>query len=132
MPDTYGYGVDEARAQATVAAIFDGPTNFIDTSRIYGSGRSEERIGAVIRDPPGFVISSKLDRDPDTGRFDSSQARLPCKRPRATRPPSERAGDPLASRGAEAPEVRVKQTQSVSRHQPEFLAVRRPSIALLT
>ncbi len=40
MPDTYGYGVDEARARATLQAIFDGPVNFIDTSRIYGLGRS--------------------------------------------------------------------------------------------
>src|SRR5450432_4572346 len=67
MPDTYGYAVEEARAKATIAAIFDGPTNFIDTSRIYGYGRSEERIGAVIRErggpPPGFVISTKLERE---------------------------------------------------------------------
>jgi D-threo-aldose 1-dehydrogenase len=78
MPDTYGYGVDEARAVATVAAIFDGPVNFLDTARIYGFGRSEERIGAVIRErglPPGFVISTKLDRDPKTNRFDAAQAR---------------------------------------------------------
>jgi hypothetical protein len=33
MPDTYGYGVNEARAGATMQAIFDGPVNFIDTSR---------------------------------------------------------------------------------------------------
>ena len=33
MPDTYGYGVDDARARATLHAIFDGPANFIDTSR---------------------------------------------------------------------------------------------------
>ncbi len=38
MPDTYGYGVDEARARATLQAIFDGPVHFIDTSRIYGHG----------------------------------------------------------------------------------------------
>jgi D-threo-aldose 1-dehydrogenase len=79
MPETYGYTVEEADAKATVAAIFGGPTNFVDTSRIYGFGRSEERIGAVIRErggvPPGFVISTKLDRDPDTDRFDASQAR---------------------------------------------------------
>jgi D-threo-aldose 1-dehydrogenase len=79
MPDTYGYDVSEARAKATVAAILDSPINFIDTSRIYGFGRSEERIGAVIRErgglPKGFVLSTKLDRDPDTGRFDASQAR---------------------------------------------------------
>src|SRR5277367_5809724 len=79
MPDTYGYDVDAERALATVRAIFDGPTNFLDTSRIYGMGRSEERIGAVIRErgglPPGFVVSTKLDRDPETNVFDAAQAR---------------------------------------------------------
>ena len=79
MPDTYGYGVDEERARATVRAIFDGPANFLDTSRIYGFGRSEQRIGDVIRErgglPEGFVISTKLDRDPETNRFDAAQAR---------------------------------------------------------
>ena len=78
MPDTYGYGVDEDRAKATINAIFDSPINFLDTSRIYGLGRSEERIGAVIRErglPPGFVISTKLDRDPQTNAFDAAQAR---------------------------------------------------------
>jgi D-threo-aldose 1-dehydrogenase len=79
MPDTYGYGVDEARARATLQAIFDGPINFIDTSRIYGMGRSEERIGAAIRErgglPSGFVVSTKLDRDFETNAFDAAQAR---------------------------------------------------------
>ncbi len=79
MPDTYGYGVDAQRAKATMQAIFDGPANFIDTARIYGMGRSEERIGAAIRErgglPPGFVISTKLDRDPETGVFDAARAR---------------------------------------------------------
>jgi D-threo-aldose 1-dehydrogenase len=79
MPGTYGYGVDEERARATIRAIFDSPVNFLDTSRNYGMGRSEERIGAVIRErrglPSGFVISTKLDRDPETNRFDDAQAR---------------------------------------------------------
>jgi len=79
MPDTYGYGVDADRAKATVLAIFGGSANLIDTSRLYGMGRSEERIGAVIRErgglPPGFVVSTKLDRDPETNRFDAAQAR---------------------------------------------------------
>ncbi len=78
MPDTYGYRVDEDRARATVEAIFDGPANFLDTSRNYGFGRSEERIGAVIKErgglPDGFVLSTKLDRDMDTGRFDADRA----------------------------------------------------------
>lgn len=78
MPDTYGYSVEAERAKATVRAIFDGPANFLDTSRIYGMGRSEERIGAVIRErglPAGFIVSTKLDRDPETNVFDAAQAR---------------------------------------------------------
>ena len=70
MPDTYGYSVSIARAHETVRAVFDGPVNFLDTSRNYGMGRSEQRIGEVIAErggiPKGFVISSKLDRDIDT------------------------------------------------------------------
>ncbi|NND21004.1 MAG: aldo/keto reductase [Boseongicola sp.] len=79
MPETYRYSVDEDRALATVRAIFDGPVNCLDTSNVYGFGNSEKRIGKVIRErgglPEGFVISTKLDRDVDTGRFDAAQAR---------------------------------------------------------
>jgi D-threo-aldose 1-dehydrogenase len=79
MPDTYGYAVDEERARATIRAVIDGPVKFLDTSRNYGMGRSEERIGAVIRErgglPEGAVISTKLDRDIETNRLDASQAR---------------------------------------------------------
>ena len=79
MPDTYGYGVDEDRARAALDAIFDGPANCLDTSNNYGFGRSEIRIGEAIRArgglPEGFVISTKLDREMETGRFDAGQAR---------------------------------------------------------
>ncbi|MEZ5932431.1 MAG: aldo/keto reductase [Alphaproteobacteria bacterium] len=79
MPNTYGYSVDEDRALATVREILDGPAKFIDTSRNYGSGRSEQRIGEVIRErgglPAGVILSTKLDRDMDTRRFDASRAR---------------------------------------------------------
>jgi D-threo-aldose 1-dehydrogenase len=79
MPDTYGYTVDEATARAALHAIFDGPVNLMDTSRIYGFGRSESRIGDAIRErgglPAGFVLSTKLDRDMETGRFDGARAR---------------------------------------------------------
>ena len=79
MPETYGHDVDEETARATVRAIFDGPVNLLDTSRNYGLGRSEARIGAVIRErgglPEGFVLSTKLDRDMETGRFDAARAR---------------------------------------------------------
>ncbi|MFO1033433.1 MAG: aldo/keto reductase [Hyphomicrobiales bacterium] len=79
MPDTYGYSVDEDRAHKTLEAIFNGPAAFLDTSRNYGLGRSEARIGKAIKTrgglPKGFVISSKLDRNMDTGKFDGARAR---------------------------------------------------------
>jgi len=80
MPGTYGYEVDETRARATVDAILDSPFPFLDTSRNYGNGESERRIGAALaaRDgglPERAIVSTKLDRDPDTGRFDASRAR---------------------------------------------------------
>ncbi|MGI9487537.1 MAG: aldo/keto reductase [Geminicoccaceae bacterium] len=79
MPNTYGYSVDEERARTTVRAIFDGPAAFLDSSRNYGAGRSEQRVGEVIAErgglPPDIIISTKLDRDMDTGRFDASRAR---------------------------------------------------------
>ncbi len=79
MPNTYGYSVDEDRAKDTVYAIFDGPAKFLDSSRNYGAGRSEARIGEVIRErgglPEGVIISTKLDRDMGNRRFDAARAR---------------------------------------------------------
>ena len=79
MPDTYGYEVDIERAYATVRAIFDGPVKFLDTSNNYGLGRSEARIGDVIRErgglPAGVILSTKLDRDMETRRLDAGRAR---------------------------------------------------------
>jgi D-threo-aldose 1-dehydrogenase len=67
------------RAHETVRAIFDSPVHFIDTSRIYGRGRSEERIGDVIRErgglPKGYTLATKLDLDFETRRFDGAAAR---------------------------------------------------------
>jgi D-threo-aldose 1-dehydrogenase len=79
MPATYGYSVDDARAHKTLNTIFDSDIKFIDTSRNYGMGKSEERIGAAIRArgrlPKGLVISSKLDRNMETMKFDGDRAR---------------------------------------------------------
>jgi D-threo-aldose 1-dehydrogenase len=79
MPDTYGHSVGIEQAHATVRAVFDSEVNFLDTSRNYGMGRSEQRIGEVIKErggiPKGFVISTKLDRDMDTLKFDDGRAR---------------------------------------------------------
>ena len=96
MPDTYGYDVEEGRALATVRAVLALPDALIDSSRNYGFGRSEARIGRVVRElggwPEGRLLSTKLDRDMETGRFDGARARAskgPGPRPSiTTSPPS--------------------------------------------
>ena len=79
IPQIYGYEVDEDRALETLRAILARPDAFLDTSRAYAMGRSEERIGKVVRElggwPEGRVLSTKLDRDMETGVFGASQAR---------------------------------------------------------
>ncbi|MFO1210212.1 MAG: aldo/keto reductase [Amaricoccus sp.] len=79
MPDTYGYAVSEERARDTIRAVLALPDGMIDSSPNYGSGRSEQRIGQVVRElggwPAGRVLSTKLDRDMESGRFDAAQAR---------------------------------------------------------
>lgn len=79
MPETFAFSVSEENALATVRAVFDSEINFIDTAAIYGHGESERRVGKAIRErgglPPGFVLSTKADRDPTTQRFDGEQAR---------------------------------------------------------
>ena len=51
----------------------------LDTSRNYGLGRSEELIGQAIENnggwPKDFILSTKLDRNMETGLFDAIQAR---------------------------------------------------------
>ena len=79
MPETYGYEVTEVRAQKTLKRFFQGPVNMLDTSRNYGLGRSEELIGQAIENnggwPKDFILSTKLDRNMETGLFDAIQAR---------------------------------------------------------
>ena len=79
MPDTFGYDVGEARALDTLRAILALPDGFLDTSRVYAMGRSEARIGTVVRElggwPAGRILSTKLDRDMETRRFEEARAR---------------------------------------------------------
>lgn len=79
MPGTYGYSTPEERAFETIAHILDSDFPFLDTSRNYGDGRSEERIGKVVAHrggmPSGALLSTKLDRDMQSGKFDAGRAR---------------------------------------------------------
>ena len=84
MPETFGYGVSEERALATLHEIFRGPINFLDTAASYGDGESERRIGRALRElgglPGGFVLSTKADRDLPTGDFSGEQMRRSLQR----------------------------------------------------
>lgn len=70
----YGHDTTADAAVRTILRVFAGPVNLLDTSNNYGEGRSEERIGAAIRLegglPSAFVLATKVDADPVTGRFD--------------------------------------------------------------
>ena len=56
--------IDEARAAATVAAAYAAGIGYFDTSPWYGSGKSEHRLGHVLRTKPrdSFVLSTKVGR----------------------------------------------------------------------
>ena len=63
----------------TLKRFFKGPVNLLDTSRNYGMGESELRIGRAIKNnsgwPNNFILSTKLDRDMNTLGFDKDRAR---------------------------------------------------------
>jgi D-threo-aldose 1-dehydrogenase len=79
MPGNFGYEVSAERGIATAVAALTGPINALDTSNSYGRGESERRIGEALRRvgglPDGYVLSTKLDRDLDTGDFGGDRMR---------------------------------------------------------
>jgi D-threo-aldose 1-dehydrogenase len=79
-----GYAVPEERARRTVIAALSGPMNFLDTAAAYGDGRSEARIGRVLRElgglPDGVVLATKADMDQQTHDFSGDQARRSVER----------------------------------------------------
>ncbi len=84
MPETFGYAVAEERALATLRLAFRSPITFLDTAPSYGDGESERRIGLVLKElggvPPGYVLSTKADRDLRTGEFSGGQVRRSVER----------------------------------------------------
>jgi aryl-alcohol dehydrogenase-like predicted oxidoreductase len=57
--------VTEADAKATVHATLDAGVNFLDTADVYGDGRSERIIAAVLaerRDQPRPFVATKAGR----------------------------------------------------------------------
>jgi D-threo-aldose 1-dehydrogenase len=56
--------IDEARADATVGAAWAAGIRYFDTAPFYGLGKSEHRVGRVLRTKPRdeFVLSTKVGR----------------------------------------------------------------------
>jgi D-threo-aldose 1-dehydrogenase len=79
VPEIFGYDVPAERGVATARRALEGPLNFLDTAAIYSNGESERRIGIALGEvgglPPGFVLATKADRDPETGDFSGAQVR---------------------------------------------------------
>lgn len=82
LSSIFPYPVGEERALATARAILDGPIAFLDTAA--GYGESERRIGIVLQErgglPPGFVLATKVDPDPQTGDYSGAQVRRSLER----------------------------------------------------
>lgn len=80
--DFYG-PTSEAASHKILAAMIESGTTHLDTSNVYGNGRSEAWIGSYLAANPGardkFVIATKagISRTPDGKRFlDNSAAHL--------------------------------------------------------
>ncbi|MGI9423520.1 MAG: aldo/keto reductase, partial [Hyphomicrobiaceae bacterium] len=56
--------ISEQQASRTIRAALDGGQRYFDTAPFYGYGRSELRLGHVLRDLPrgSFVLSTKVGR----------------------------------------------------------------------
>src|SRR5947208_1352941 len=67
--------VDEAAAQATLQAAWDGGIRYFDTAPEYGLGLSEHRVGQFLRQKPRgeLLLSTKVGRllysPPDVAKY---------------------------------------------------------------
>lgn len=84
MPDTFGYGVSEEQARATIQAVLRSPIRYLDTAGAYGDGESERRIGLVLRElgglPDGYVLETKVGINHQTGDYSGDQVRSSIER----------------------------------------------------
>jgi D-threo-aldose 1-dehydrogenase len=83
MRDTFGYGVSDDDAYATIRAALAGSFNYLDTAAAYGNGESERRIGHVLKAmgglPEDAFLQTKVGSAPPgadgTRRYDGETIR---------------------------------------------------------
>ncbi|WP_242680562.1 aldo/keto reductase [Nocardioides sp. IC4_145] len=67
--------VSEADARAVLEASVEAGVTFFDTADVYGDGRSEQVIGAFLRDHDGITVATKMgrrvDQVPENYRLDA-------------------------------------------------------------
>jgi len=70
--------VSEEDAHATLQAAVDSGVTFIDTADVYGDGRSEQVIGAFVKDKPQLTVATKMGRrmaqEPENYTLDNFRA----------------------------------------------------------
>src|SRR3954465_13608280 len=54
--------VSEEDAHATLRAAADAGVTFLDTADVYGDGRREQVIGAIVKSRPGITVATKMGR----------------------------------------------------------------------
>lgn len=54
--------IDDSQAHAALRAALGAGISFVDTAPFYGYGLGERRVGDVLRDRSGFVLSTKVGR----------------------------------------------------------------------
>src|SRR5512141_407240 len=59
---TYGLGVDDAQAQASLDRAFELGVNLIDTANVYGKGAAESFLGKALKSRPrdSYILATKL------------------------------------------------------------------------
>jgi aryl-alcohol dehydrogenase-like predicted oxidoreductase len=59
---TYGGGVSNKQAEASVARAFEAGINFIDTANVYARGGAEELLGEILSRRPrdSYILATKL------------------------------------------------------------------------
>lgn len=83
MPELFGYDTPEDQGIAVVRDLAASPIRVIDTANGYSGGRSEERIGAALRDLPGsgLLVATKVDAK--DGDFSGARVRASIEESRA-------------------------------------------------
>lgn len=71
MERTFGYGVSEADAIATIQYALERGVTLLDTAPFYANGRSELRVGLALRGVPRdrFILSTKVGWIPHADRI---------------------------------------------------------------